>query len=167
MGQLPGLLFCDHSIRELVPLPLGIIGFGQIGSKLAEVGLSMGMKVLHITNLKKQAQGWFYTQPGWPAFPSRCGIFAPAIVRRVQNAMINQNTLAKMKGNAILINTGGDHWLMKMNFPNTWKPTLLYGYPGCIDPGATTLGPSIAGTTQLPHHTPHCLGIDKKQGSNW
>lgn len=102
----PDFCFIDHSICELSTLTLGIIGFGQIGSKLAEVGLSMGMKVLAYNKSKKQAQGVVFTHSLDDLLLQADVVSLHLPLSDESRAMINQNTLAKMKGNAILINTG-------------------------------------------------------------
>ncbi len=102
--------FCywDEPLTELSGKTFGIIGFGHIGSKVADIALAFGMKVL--------------------ALSSKSADVLPAGVKKAENLahllgesdvvslhcpltdstkhLINVSTLAKMKPSAILINTG-------------------------------------------------------------
>ena len=102
--------FCywDSPLMELAGKTFGIVGFGNIGSKVAGIALAFGMKVLALSSKPADA--------------------LPAGVRKAENLdellsesdvlslhcpltdstrhLINASTLAKMKPTAILINTG-------------------------------------------------------------
>ncbi|MDE6380262.1 MAG: D-2-hydroxyacid dehydrogenase [Muribaculaceae bacterium] len=102
--------FCywDSPLMELAGKTFGIVGFGNIGSKVAGIALAFGMKVLALSSKPAEA--------------------LPAGVRKGENLeellsesdvlslhcpltdstrhLINASTLAKMKPTAILINTG-------------------------------------------------------------
>lgn len=102
--------FCywDTPLTELAGKQFGIVGFGNIGSKVAGIALAFGMRVIALTSKAAHA--------------------LPAGVEKAENLdhllmesdvvslhcpltestrhMINASTLAKMKPSAILINTG-------------------------------------------------------------
>ena len=102
--------FCywDSPLMELAGKTFGIVGFGNIGSKVARIALAFGMKVMALSSKPADA--------------------LPAGVRKAENLdqllresdvlslhcpltdstkhLINASTLAKMKPSAILINTG-------------------------------------------------------------
>ena len=102
--------FCywDSPLMELAGKTFGIVGFGNIGNKVAGIALAFGMKVLALSSKSADA--------------------LPAGVRKAENLeqllsesdvlslhcpltdstrhLINASTLAKMKPTAILINTG-------------------------------------------------------------
>ncbi len=102
--------FCywDAPLTELAGKRFGIVGFGNIGSKVAGIALAFGMKVMALTSKAADA--------------------LPAGVEKAENLdqllkesdvvslhcpltdstrhIINASTLAKMKPSAILINTG-------------------------------------------------------------
>ncbi|MBP9194728.1 MAG: D-2-hydroxyacid dehydrogenase [Saprospiraceae bacterium] len=98
--------FYDHSIREVSGLTLGIIGPGQIGKKMAELGHAFGMNVL------------LYSRSGVSLPFAETSHLLPHVLASADvvslhvplsddtREMINADSLALMKNNAILINTG-------------------------------------------------------------
>ncbi len=102
--------FCywDTPLTELAGKRFGIIGFGNIGSKVADIALAFGMKVMVLSSK--------------PACSLPAGVEkADSLDRLLQESdvvslhcpltdstrqMINSSTLARMKPTAILINTG-------------------------------------------------------------
>lgn len=98
--------FYDHSIKEISDLTLGIIGPGQIGTRMAQVGYAFGMKVL------------LYSRSGTTLPFAESSHLLPHVLASSDvislhvplsddtREMINADSLALMKTNAILINTG-------------------------------------------------------------
>ncbi len=98
--------FYDHSIRELSDLTLGIIGPGQIGKKMAEVGHALGMKVL-LYSRKDTSLPYAETSHLLPHVLASSDVISLHVpLSKDTREMINADSLALMKTNAILINTG-------------------------------------------------------------
>lgn len=100
-----GSQFCllDFPIRELAGLTLGIVGYGDIGRAIAELGRAFGMRVL----LAQRPGG--ERQPGRVALPA---LLAEADVLTLHcpltpqtRHLIGAAELARMKPDALLINT--------------------------------------------------------------
>jgi glycerate dehydrogenase len=92
---------------ELAGKTLGIYGFGQIGQRVAEIGLAFGMKVIACHKHPERDQ-----RPD-VAFVSFEDLLAQSDVLTLHaplsadnQGIINQNSLQKMKPSALLINTG-------------------------------------------------------------
>lgn len=92
---------------ELAGLTLGVIGFGRIGRRSAEIGHALGMNVL-------ACDGAHVNPPAWEPFGWRSAeqIAAESDVITLHcnlteeaKGMINASFLAKMKPNAFLVNT--------------------------------------------------------------
>lgn len=94
-------------ISELEGKTLGIIGFGSIGSRVAEIAESFGMRILVCSRTKKDLS----------AFKSAKNVDLDTLLRSSDyischcpltpetTGLINAETISKMKNTAILINT--------------------------------------------------------------
>lgn len=56
-SQSPAFAFFRTPLIELDGLTLGIVGFGEIGRRMAEIGKAFGMQILAHTRSPKQAEG--------------------------------------------------------------------------------------------------------------
>ena len=99
--------FWNHPLIELAGKTLGIIGFGRIGQRTAEIGMAFGMNVLAYDEYQNKAlesdrckyvsldellANSHVISLHCPLFPSTEGI-------------INKDTIAKMKDGVMLVNT--------------------------------------------------------------
>lgn len=99
--------FMERPLMELSGRTLGLVGFGHIGRAVAQIGRAMGMRVL--ASRKSSAP------------PAEAGVCFTSLEEVLQQSdvislhcpltpetenLIRQETLAKMKPGAILINTG-------------------------------------------------------------
>ena len=102
--------FCywDYPLTELAGKTFGIVGFGNIGSKVARIALAFGMKVLALSSKPadvlpagvKKADGLDQLLNESDVLSLHCPLTDST------KHLINASTLAKMKPSAILINTG-------------------------------------------------------------
>ena len=91
-------------LMELKGKTLGIIGFGSIGAKVAEIALAFGMKVLAFNRSPKSADGVQFTDlktllRGSDIVSLHCPL------NKDSENLINAETIALMKDGAYLINT--------------------------------------------------------------
>ncbi len=102
--------FCywDAPLTELAGKTMGIVGFGHIGSKVAEVALAFGMKVKALTSKSADA-----LPAGVNKADNLDQLLSESDVLSLHcpltdstRHLINADTLGKMKPSAILINTG-------------------------------------------------------------
>lgn len=102
--------FCywDTPLSELAGKSFGIVGFGNIGSKVAGIALAFGMKVMAMTsktqaslpNGVKKAESLEHLLRTCDVLSLHCPL------TDTTKHMINASTLAMMKPTSILINTG-------------------------------------------------------------
>lgn len=100
--------FWRTPLVELSGLTLGIVGFGRIGRRVAELGQAFGMRILAHSRTRKDA-------PAYPDFAwadSVEALFAEADVISLHcpqtpetAGMVNRELLARMRPGAFLINT--------------------------------------------------------------
>jgi glycerate dehydrogenase len=98
--------FWDSPLVELEGLTLGIVGFGDIGAAVARIALAFGMKV------KATRRNWALPAPEGVVACSMEEVLTTSDVVTLHcpltdetKALINEQSLAKMKPSAYLINT--------------------------------------------------------------
>lgn len=91
-------------LMELKGKTIGIIGFGSIGAKTAEIALAFGMRVLAFNRSPKAARGVeFVTQETLLSQSDIVTLHCP--LNEQSRNLINKDTISKMKKGAYLINT--------------------------------------------------------------
>lgn len=105
--QSPDFAYWKSPQMELAGKTLGIVGFGRIGRKVAQIGMAMGLKV--IFNNRAQIND----APIGTRQLTILEVFAESDVLSVNcplsaenNGFVNQQLIRAMKPSAILINTG-------------------------------------------------------------
>lgn len=91
-------------LTELQGKTLGIIGFGKIGQKVAQIALAFGMKIIYYNRSMKPSEFAQYVDLD-TLFQSSDIISLHAPLQATNKGLINAQTIAKMKTNAWLINT--------------------------------------------------------------
>jgi glycerate dehydrogenase len=103
----PDFSFADQPLLELDGRTLGIIGFGDIGSAVARIGVAFGMKVL------ASRRNWAQPPPAGVTPATTDEIFAQSDVISLHcpltdetKHLVGERTLGMMKPSAFLVNTG-------------------------------------------------------------
>ena len=96
--------FFPIPLMELKGKTLGIIGFGSIGAKAAEIALAFGMKVLACNRSPKTAEGVTFTDLK-TLLQSSDIVSLHCPLNSDSENLINAETIALMKDGAYLINT--------------------------------------------------------------
>ena len=106
-SRSPDFIFWSTPLVELQDKTMGIVGFGRIGRRVAEIAMAMGMRVIAADAGRKDP-------PNWPGF-RWCDVdelMSAADVVTLHcpllpetRGMINAASLSKMKTSAFLINT--------------------------------------------------------------
>ena len=91
-------------LMELKGKTLGIIGFGSIGAKVAEIALAFGMKILAFNRSPKSAEGVQFTDLK-TLLQSSDIVSLHCPLNKDSENLINAETIALMKDGAYLINT--------------------------------------------------------------
>ncbi len=99
--------FYDHSIEEIAGKTLGIIGYGNIGKKVAQIATAFGMKVLASNSTEEQKvisdDIQLTDQNSVIAAADILSLHAP--LTNQTKYLINKRSLQMMKPDGILINT--------------------------------------------------------------
>ena len=103
----PDFLWMDTPLTELAGKTFGIYGLGNIGSAVAQIALAFGMKVLAVTSREPEALPAGVEKASWEQLLSEADVLSlHCPLTPSTRAMINKDTLARMKPTAVLINTG-------------------------------------------------------------
>lgn len=105
--KCPDFCYWHHPLIELAGKTMGLIGFGRIGQRTGEIARAFGMKVLAFDEYPNKAfekDGISYTtMDRLLAESDVVSLHCPLTDKN--KGMINQDSIAKMKDGAILINT--------------------------------------------------------------
>jgi len=105
-SSCPDFCFWDYPLIELSGKTLGIIGFGRIGQRTAQIAGAFGMKVLafdEYTDEKAGAYGEYVSLDELLASSDVISLHCPLLPSTQE--IINKKSIAKMKEGVILINT--------------------------------------------------------------
>ena len=103
----PDFLWMDTPLTELAGKTFGIYGLGNIGLQVAKIALAFGMNVLAVTSKSEEALPPGVVKAEWEELLARADVLSlHCPLTPATRAMMNKNTLARMKPSAILINTG-------------------------------------------------------------
>lgn len=98
--------FYDHSIPELNGMVLGIVGYGNIGQRVADVASMMGMKVIaYKRSWKKEIHPAHHLVKLETIYSQSDVISLHCPLNEESYGMICKNSIDKMKKNVLLINT--------------------------------------------------------------
>lgn len=97
--------FCyfDKPVMELNGKTMGIIGYGSIGKRVADIASALGMKVLIYSRTKKESPYNFVSKETLFSESDFISLHCP--LTEDTKLLINEETLSFMKPTAVLINT--------------------------------------------------------------
>ena len=103
----PDFCYWNAPLSELNGKILGIIGFGSIGSRVAEIGESFGMRILVYSRTKKDLSGFKTAESVdlYTLLKNSDFITCHCPLTPETTGLINKKTLSAMKQTAVLINT--------------------------------------------------------------
>ncbi len=106
-SQSPDFCFWEYPLVELAGKNLGIIGFGDIGQRVADVATAFGMNILgHSRTQTDQSHRKNFRWADEDELLSQSDVISIHCPLTPQTqGLINQGTLAKMKKSAFLLNT--------------------------------------------------------------
>ncbi|GBG95558.1 2-hydroxyacid dehydrogenase [Ligilactobacillus salitolerans] len=102
----PDFTFFAKPLMELQGKTLGLVGFGRIAQKVAELGHAFGMKVIFYNHRPKEySQAWL-KQVELDELLAQSDVISLHVPQTPETTeMIDHKTLAQMKDTAILLNT--------------------------------------------------------------
>ena len=118
--------FWKKPLMELSGKTLGILGYGSIGKKVAEIGQAFGMKVIVNTRTPKEGMPESVT---WEEMLSRAdflSLHAPLTPQTTN--IINKDTLSLMKPSSYIINTARGGFIVEKELADALRNKKIAGY---------------------------------------
>lgn len=122
----PDFVYWKKPLIELSGKTLGIFGYGNIGSKVAQIGAAFGMNVICNTRTKKEGMPEFVTKEELFSHSDFLTLHAP-LTNQTEN-LINKETLSLMKKSAYLINTARGGFVVEKDLALALKEGVIAGY---------------------------------------
>ncbi len=122
--------FCyyDHSMIELNNLTMGIVGYGAIGKKVAQIALAFGMKVLIFSRTQPQTLPTGIDFVPLNELARRCDVISLHCPLTAGNTgFINAEFLSSMKDSAYLINTGRGPLINEVDLLHALQEKIIAG----------------------------------------
>lgn len=127
---------------ELRGKTLGIVGLGQIGSRVAEIAKAFGMRVISYNRTPKQIDGVEVVDFDTLLKNSDIVSINSAYVSEMKN-MFDQDTFAKMKDGSILVNTARGEFVDEQALVNALKSGKVKGFGADVVVGWNKSNPLI------------------------
>lgn len=102
----PDFTFWRAPLVELSGKTLGLVGYGKIAQKVAEIGHALGMEILYTNHRPKAPQAEWAQQVSDLELYKRADVISLHVPQTPETTkIINQEALAQMKTTALLVNT--------------------------------------------------------------
>lgn len=103
----PDFTWQDTPLTELAGKTFGIYGLGAIGTAVARIAVTFGMKVLAVTSKMPEELPTGVAKAEWEDVLEKADVLSlHCPLTPTTRELINQKSLAQMRSSAILINTG-------------------------------------------------------------
>jgi glycerate dehydrogenase len=125
----PDFSFWDFPLIELAGKTMGIIGFGDIGQKVADVATAFGMKVLAVsrTQTDQSRRGNFQWATREQLFENADVVSLHCPLTSETEGIINKDTLRKMKASAFLLNTSRGGLVVDQHLADALNNNIIAG----------------------------------------
>lgn len=124
--KCPDFCYWKSPLSELNNKTLGIFGYGNIGSKVAEIGRAFGMKVICNTRTPKTGMPQAVSFEELLKQSDFLTLHAPLTDKT--KGIINKDTLSLMKKNSYLINTARGGFIVEDDLAKALKNHAIAGY---------------------------------------
>ena len=127
-AKSPDFCYYDAPMIELANLTLGIVGYGAIGKKVAQIAIGFGMQVLIHSRTKPQDLPNNIRFVALDELATKSDVISLHCPLNDANAgFVNAEFLANMKDSAYLINTGRGPLINEADLLNALKTNVIAG----------------------------------------
>jgi glycerate dehydrogenase len=120
----PDFCYTVAPLTELADKTLGIIGLGQIGRKVAEIGKAFGMKVIYSRSGGSNDPGALSIEE---VFTGSDVVSLHCPLTKTNHGFVNRSLLQRMKSSAILINTSRGQLINESDLAGALKQGVIRG----------------------------------------
>ena len=105
-SKVPDFTFWDKPLYELKGKTLGLIGYGRIAQKVAELGHAFSMNVIFYNYRPKEVNVSWIKQVSLDELLKQSDVISLHVIQTPDTInLINKETISKMKKNVIILNT--------------------------------------------------------------
>ena len=105
-SKVPDFTFWDKPLYELKDKTLGLIGYGRIAQKVAELGHTFSMNVIFYNHRPKEVNVSWIKQVSLDELLKQSDVISLHVIQTPDTInLINKETISKMKKNVIILNT--------------------------------------------------------------
>ena len=105
-SKVPDFTFWDKPLYELKGKTLGLIGYGRIAQKVAELGHTFSMNVIFYNHRHKEVNVPWIKQVSLDELLKQSDVISLHVIQTPDTInLINKETISKMKKNVIILNT--------------------------------------------------------------
>ena len=105
-SKVPDFTFWDKPLYELKGKTLGLIGYGRIAQKVAELGHTFSMNVIFYNHRPKEVNVSWIKQVSLDELLKQSDVISLHVIQTPDTInLINKGTISKMKKNVIILNT--------------------------------------------------------------
>lgn len=119
-------VYWKEPLTELAGKTLGIFGYGNIGAKVAEIGKAFDMNIIYNSRTKKDVGTEYVSFDELLKKSDILSLHTP-LTKETKN-IINKDSLAKMKKNALLINTARGGLVVEKDLAECLKNDKIAGF---------------------------------------
>lgn len=126
-SQVPDFTFWNKPLLELKGKTLGLVGYGHIAQKVAEIGHAFSMKILFYNHHPKSiAQAWAQ-QVSLDDLLNQSDIISLHVIQTPETVnLINTTSIQKMRDGVILVNTARGKLINESDVANALNNGKIY-----------------------------------------
>lgn len=128
-SQVPDFTFWDKPLLELKDKTLGLIGYGHIAQKVAQIGHAFSMKVIFYNHRPKKFSETWVQQVSLDQLLKKSDVISLHVIQTPETMhLINNDTIAKMKNGVILLNTARGKLVNEEDIKKALNEDKVYAY---------------------------------------
>lgn len=125
----PDFTFWNKPLFELKGKTLGLIGYGRIAQKVAELGHAFSMNVIFYNHRPKKVAKKWIKQVSLDELLQKSDVISLHIIQTPETInLINKNTIEKMKKGVILLNTARGKLVDEADLASALNGENIYAY---------------------------------------
>lgn len=126
-SEVPDFTFWDKPLIELKGKTLGLIGYGKIAKKVAEIAHSFSMKVIFYNHRPKNITEKWLKQVSLEHLFKHSDVISLHVIQAAETVnLINRNTISEMKDNVIILNTARGNIINEYDIAEALKDRKVY-----------------------------------------